>query len=367
MRKLKLIEPVVGEEEVEAVTEVLRSGWLAEGKKTREFERMVADYVDARYAYATTSCTIALELALRALEIGEGDEVIVSDFSHVASAEVVKTVGAEPVLADVDLRSYNITANEIRKAFSEKTKCVIAVSLLGNPLELDVYEVARKLGIYIIEDAACSLGSMIGCLKVGTVADITCFSFHPRKVITCGMGGMAVTNNLCYAERLVRSRKFGQIVAEDGKITTVDWGTNSQLSDVLGAIGIEQMKKIETIIERRIELAEYYNLLFSQVLRKGVVIPERKFGLRHTFQTYAIYIEKEGLRDKIVLHLKKKNIEAKFGSHALHLHPYLANVRRASSLENSEKLYRNTLALPMCHSMTPKDQERVFEAVMEAM
>jgi dTDP-4-amino-4,6-dideoxygalactose transaminase len=365
MRRLKLIEPVIGEEEIRAVTKVLKSGWLAEGQKVREFENIVKKYVGVNYGYATTSCTTALELSLRALEIGKGDEVIVSDFGHVASAEVVKTVGAEPVLADVDLKSYNIPPEEIKRAYSKKTKCVIAVSLLGNPLDLNVYETVKELGIHIVEDAACSLGAKACDIMTGALADITCFSFHPRKIVTTGLGGMAVTDNLCYAEKLVRLRKFGQIPFGDNNLIAVDWGTNSQLSDVLGAIGIEQMKKIEKIISRRRELAYGYNKLLDGMY--GFMVPEERKDTRHTYQTYAIYVEVEGVRDKIISYLKKENIEAKFGSHALHLHPYLASVRRASSLENSEKLYRNTLALPMCHSMTIEDQKQVVELIQECV
>ena len=195
-KKIKLIEPVIGEEEIEAVKQVLRSGWLTEGEKTREFEEMIRKYVGAKYAFAATSCTTALELALRALHIGSGDEVIIPDFTHPATGNVVAWIGATPVLVDVDISSHNIDGQEIEKAITKKTKCIIAVSWGGNPLNMKpISALKEEHGLSVIDDAACSLGAEYDGKKTGTMADITCFSFHPRKVITTGEGGMTVTDD----------------------------------------------------------------------------------------------------------------------------------------------------------------------------
>lgn len=360
-KKIKLIEPVVGEEEIRNVSKVLRSGWLTEGQQTKEFEERVKKYIDVKYAIATTSCTTAFELALRALDIGPEDEVIVPDFTHPATADIVRWIGAKPVLVDVNLFSYNVDPDEIEKAITEKTRCIVPVSWGGNPLNMKPLNALKeKYDLFIVEDAACSLGAECNGKKTGTMADITCFSFHPRKTITTGEGGMAVTDNSVYAEKLESLKKFG-MKTKNGETKFVRCGTNYKLSDILGAVGVEQMKKIDAIINRRIELANYYNKLLAEV--DPIRVPEKRENTKHVYQTYATYIEKEGVRDKIIQDLQKKNIETQIGTYALHLQPSFERVKKIGKLERSERLYKNLLTLPMCHSMTEKDQKYVISEI----
>lgn len=364
-KKIKLIEPVIGEEEIEAVKQVLRSGWLTEGEKTREFEEIVREYVGAKYSFATTSCTTALELALRALHVGSGDEVIVPDFTHPATGNVVAWIGANPVLVDVDTSSRNIDVQEIENAISKKTKCIIAVSWGGNPLDMrPINALKDKYGFSLIEDAACSLGAEYGSRKTGTMADITCFSFHPRKVITTGEGGMTVTDDPALAKRLQKLRMFG-METKNGEVKFMQMGTNCKMSNILASIGVEQMKKIDSIINRRIELAAYYDKLLAEA--ETIESPPKGKNVKHTYQTYAAYVEKAGARDKIIQDLRKKNIETQIGTYALHLQPSYKQMRKIGKLERSEKLYRNLLALPMCHNMTKKDQELVVSEISRSL
>jgi dTDP-4-amino-4,6-dideoxygalactose transaminase len=180
-----LIEPCVGEEGLQIIGKVLKSGWLTEGPMTKKFEDKVAEFTGAKYAVATTNCTAALELALRALHIGLGDEVIVPDCTYPATADVVYLVGARPVLVDVNILSYNIDVNEIKKAITERTKCIIPVSWGGNPLNFKpMNELKEEYSLHVVEDAACSLGAEYNRKKTGTMVHIACFSFHPRKIIT---------------------------------------------------------------------------------------------------------------------------------------------------------------------------------------
>jgi len=362
-KKMRLIEPVVGEEESSAVNKVLESGWLTEGPVTKEFESEFARFVGSEYAIATNNCTTALELCLRVLGIGRGDEVIVPDFTHPATADVVSWVSARPVLVDVDLYSYNVDFKEVEKAITKRTKCMIPVSWGGNPLNPKLlHEFKEKYGLFIIEDAACSPGAEYDGIKTGTMSDLTCFSFHPRKIITTGEGGMITTDNEEYAEKAASLKRFGAKVWGDrSALMFVYVGTNYKLSDVLGAIGLAQLGKIDKIIGKRIELARNYNELLSDT--DFIRPPTEESKAKHVFQTYAPYIELDGVRDKMIEDLKAKGIETQIGTYALHLHPAFTQARRIGELGRSKKLYENLLALPMCHSMTTEDQEYVVTEV----
>lgn len=361
MNKQKLIKPVIDEREEKAVIEVLRSGWLTEGEKTREFEKQFAEYIGTDYALATTSCTAGLEATLRLNGVGMGDYVIVPDFTHTSTADVIRLVGATPILVDVNIENYCIDWDEVDKILRNfKVSCIIPVSWGGYPLNPKMVKEYRDECL-VIEDAACSHGSSHSGVMSGAVADVGVFSFHPRKIITTGEGGMITTSDSELHETLRAYKNFG---AKAGKFVAM--GTNLRLPDVLGAIGVEQLKKIDEIIEKRTILATQYNELIEDV--DWIKTPfnfER--GIKHNFQTYAVYLGVDNVRDKIIQELGKKNIETQIGTYALHLQPSFSEVHRAGSLETSESLYRNLLTLPMCHDMDYFDQERVIREIREVV
>jgi perosamine synthetase len=365
-KTIKLIEPVVGKEELALIEEVLESGYMTEGPKTREFESKFAEYVGAKHGIAATSCTTAMELSLRVLGIGKGDEVIVPDFTYPATADVVRFVGATPVFVDVSPESYNVHAEHIEGAITPQTKCVMPVSLFGNPIEINPIEKLRdEHGFYIVEDAACSAGSRRGERRTGSMADMTSFSFHPRKVITTGEGGMVTTSSDEFADLSRSIKMFGMTPVPGGLSNFTRPGTNYKLSDILGAIGVVQLSKIDDIITRRRELASNYDRLLQDV--EEVITPHVDEGVRHVYQTYAVRITIDGARDRLLNDLRERNIQTQIGTYCLHVQPSFSEVRRIGDLETSKMLFDNLLALPMSHYMTDEDQETVVSALEELL
>jgi len=356
-QKIFLMRPFVGDEELNAVKKVFDSKYLTEGPVTKEFENSFAQYVSSNHAIAVTSCMTGLELAIRALGIKKGDEVIVPDFTHPATGDCIYQVGADAVLADVDISSYNITPETIEDAITNKTKCIIPVSWGGNPIDPEIYKIGKENEIPVLEDAACSAGAKIKTKKVGSIADITTFSFHPRKIITTGEGGMVTTNDSVLAEKMVALKHFGQTT--DGKFTY--HGTNYKMSNISSAIGLEQLKKLPGILNDRIKKAERYSDLLKDV--KGVLPPTKMTGVTHVYQSYCIYVEKDGIRDRIRKDLADRNIETQIGTYALHLEPSYLTVRKSGNLKNSELLFSHLLTLPLHHELTDQDQEYVVDSI----
>lgn len=351
------MRPFVGTEELEAVKAVFNTKYLTEGPVTQEFEKKFAAFVEAKHGIAVTSCMTGLVLALNALDIRKGDEVIVPDFTHPATGDCVYQVGADAVLVDVDMKTYNVIPSAIEEAITQRTKCIIPVSWGGNPIDPDIYRIGKDYGIPILEDAACSTGAMIGNGKVGSLADITCFSFHPRKILTTGEGGMITTNRDELAEKAIALKHFG--ATKDGRFTY--HGTNYKMSNILAAIGIEQLNKLPWILSDRIQKAtRYSDLLYGlRDVRTPVTVP----GMKHVFQSYCIYIEKDGVRDRLRRDLGQMGIETQIGTYALHLEPSYVDVKQSGELVNSELLFSNLLTLPLHHELTGDDQEFIVNCI----
>jgi dTDP-4-amino-4,6-dideoxygalactose transaminase len=347
--------PDVGEEELALIKQVMSTGFLTEGSFTKDFENMVAEYVGVKHAISMTSCTTALHTVLECMDI-VGQEVIVPDYTYPATAEAVILAGGKPVLVDVDIESMNMTDELLESAYKEGMSVFIPVSWAGVPLDSKIYSKARALGLTCLEDAACSLGAKIGSDFVGKVADHSCFSFHPRKVITTGEGGMITTDDDEMAEKFHSFKHFGMKGSAFEMI-----GTNYKLSNILAAIGIVQMKKIERIVNDRIQKAKVYQELLSKVAHIRPAYVGR--GTRQTFQSYTCYIEKDGFRDKLREKLAENNIQSQIGTYALHLEPAYRNVKKAGTLRNSELLYRNALTLPLHKNLTDEDQERICKII----
>jgi perosamine synthetase len=361
------MKPFVGDEEIEEIKKVLESGYLAQGPKVREFESLFADYVGVKHAVATTSCTTALELALKTLGVTSGDEVIVPDFTFPATGNVVFNVGAEPVLVDVDSRSYNVDPDEVEKAITKRTKAIIVVHLFGHSADMDpIKEIAEKHGCYIVEDAACSLGGTYKGRPIGTLGDIACFSFHPRKILTTGEGGMLVTNDDEFGEKAAVLKDHGKKMV-DGKPCFVLPGYNYRLSDVLAAIGIAQLRKFDVMIQRRRALAKKYSEMLVDA-DLGIQTPSEASWTSHTYQSYVTHVTPGyGIsRDACISTLRSEyGVETQVGTYALHMQPAYSDLTSATEarLSRSSSLFLNTLTLPLYHTLTGSDQEYVVSAL----
>ncbi len=358
-RVVPLAVPDVGDEEIAEIKKVMATGFLTEGATTKEFETMVAEYLGVKHAIAVTSCTTGLHAVLHCLDI-KGQEVIVPDYTYPATAEAVVLAGGIPVLVDVDLDSMNMNTEILEESYDEKMTVFSPVSWAGVPLEREIYQKAKKLNLKMLEDSACSLGAKIDEEYVGKIADYSCFSFHPRKVITTGEGGMITTDNDEIAEKCYSFKHFG---AKGSSFETI--GTNYKLSNVLSAIGVVQMKKIESIIETRIQKAKIYHELISKIDNiKPAFVGN---NTRQTYQSYTCYVEKDGFRDKIRDALAKENIQSQIGTYALHLEPAYKNMKKVGNLENSTKLFYNALTLPLHKNLTLEDQEKICKIINETL
>jgi dTDP-4-amino-4,6-dideoxygalactose transaminase len=364
--KIYLMRPSVGEEELTLIKEVIESKYLVEGPMTRQFEDEAKDYIGVTHAIACTSATTGLELALRAMGVGPGDEVIVPDFTHPATALTVMTVGAKPVLVDVELETRNTNAEIIREAINKRTKAVIPVSIFGHPLDMDeINHLKEKFTIGIIEDAACSLGSEYNGKKVGSLTDISVFSYHPRKVFTTGDGGLITTDNDGWRDLIVSMKTFGSGKTQDGEAGFVRWGTNYRMSNIHGAIALAQLRKADDIVTSRIEKARIYDELLSDCER--VQTPEIKTYAKSNYQSYTVYLKHEGHRDNVKSEMRTKNIEVQIGTYALHTQPVFKDLKRVGSLNNSLKLFWNLLTLPLHHELRQEDQERVVSELNNSL
>lgn len=344
---IKLTEPDIGEEELCEIKKVFDSKHLVQGDKVEEFENKVKGYLEVKHVIAVSSGTAALHLALLSLGIGARDEVIVPDFTFPATANMVEVIGATTKFVDIKLDSLCIDTDKIEKMITVDTKAIIPVHEFGQSADMDkIVEVAKKYNLNIIEDAACALGAEYKDKKVGTIGDIGCFSLHPRKAITTGEGGLVVTNNDEYAERIRILRNHG-LSYVNGRAQFTMAGLNYRMTDIQGAIGVAQMKKLDNINEKRKEIARKYNELFKHM--KNIRLPKEESYGKHVWQTYHILLDEKIDRDKLILMLKERQIETNFGAYSVHNQPYYKQKYNLKDKDfiNSNFAYKNGLALPL--------------------
>jgi dTDP-4-amino-4,6-dideoxygalactose transaminase len=366
--QIPLIEPVVGEQESANVADVLASGYMTEGPVTASFEERYAELVGAAHGIAVTSCTTGMELALEACGVGAGDEVIIPDFTHPATGNVVVRVGATPVLVDVDPVTYNIDPTVVEAAITDRTAALLPVAWGGQPLDPAPFnEAADRHDLWVVEDAACSVGASFGGTPVGSQFDVSVFSLHPRKVLTTGEGGMITTDDDELARRIRSKKRFGVDPAQPERGFQDPDATNYKFSDILAAVGMAQLDRVDAIVQRRQEIAERYDELLADV--PGVTAPATIDGGEHNYQCYCVYLEAgdDDLQRHLIEVLKEDAIETQIGTYALSVTEAFAEMPSGGELVHSVDLYRNLLTLPVAHSMTDADQRRVVDALESAI
>lgn len=371
---IPIARPFLGIQEEEAAAAAIRSGWVSQGPKVKEFEDKFAEYVGAGHAVATTSCTTALHAALSVSGIGPGDEVVVPSLSFIATANAVVHAGARPVFADIDPETCNVTAETIREVITPKTRAVIPVHQMGLPVDLEpMMNLCRERGLVLIEDAACAAGSKYKGKRIGGHGNIACFSFHPRKIITTGEGGMVTTDDSATADKLRRFRHHGMSVSDIERHmarkviieTYPEIGYNYRMTDIQAAVGLAQLQKLQHIIERRCEIAAVYD----KELRRFpcIRVPEVPEYAYHNHQSYWIEIlgSSSVSRDGLMQKLFEEGIATRRGIMAIHLEKCYQAF--SGSLPETERITKNSILLPIYPSMTIEEQIYTISAVGRAL
>jgi perosamine synthetase len=340
---IKLIKPYITFGEIEdEFREVFETGCFTRGKHVAAFAEQIRIYTGARHAFLTTSATTALWMCMRLLEIGSGDEVIVSDFSFPATANIVEDVGARPVFADVSLDTFNMLSEELERKITSKTKAVIFVDALGNPSGIHAIKaICQKRNIPLIEDAACAIGSSEHGVRCGNIADLTCFSFHPRKLLTTGEGGAITTNNDVWAEKLAIKLAHGA-VAENGKFNFVDYGYNFRLSELQAVMGIKQLEKLDDIVRDRNLIRDAYKRELDTLGFRPQQVSE---NVIHNVQSLVFRVPKELDRDTLITNLKNQDVESTLGTYCLSGLTYFRQ-QYDDVQHNSIILQKQTITLP---------------------
>ena len=371
---IPVIKPYFGEEEAEAAAAVVRSGWVAQGPKVAEFERAFAGYLGVEAGVAVSSCTTGLHLMLDVLGIGPGDEVVVPSLSFIATANAVRYCAATPVFADVDPATGNLAWETVEPVLTERTRAVLVVHQAGVPADLEpIRSGARQRGIAVVEDAACAAGSTYRGRPVGMGAPAAAWSFHPRKVLTTGEGGMVTTDRPEWAGRMRRLREHGMDVSAADRHRAMqpvierylEVGFNYRMTDIQAAVGLVQLAKLEQMVQRRRSLAERYQRMLAEV--PGIrTVADPPYGTTN-FQSFWVELDDYFPvgRDELLGLLHANGVSGRRGIMATHLEPAYSGHPRAP-LPVTERITAQTLILPLYHTLSEVEQERVVAVLTAA-
>ncbi len=369
---IKLSKPNIPEVAITVMNEIIRSGQLVHGAECIEFEQELASYLNVKHAYVVSNGTAALHLALLALDIGPGDAVLVPDFTYPATANVVAMVGALPIIVDVCKHTYCLSVSELERTISEwqgpeKLKAIMPVHEFGHPADMHaINDLAKKHALFVVEDAACALGAVDGQLKMGAASDVGCYSFHPRKTLTTGEGGLVVTNSNEIADKLRRLRNHG-MERTDAGMNFFYPGLNYRLTNFQAALGRIQLTNLNEWIKTRKKLAGYYlENLKPLADAKKISLPSPHIG--HSWQTFMIVLSEEYNREELVIKLREKGIETSLGAQSLSsLSIYPNHWNDLHQFEHGSTLYKQGLALPFCELYSVTELQQVVDALIDLL
>ena len=370
-RHIAIAQPMMGEEEWRALRAPIMSGWVTQGPKVAEFEQRFAKQHQVEYALAVTSCTTALHLILAGLGCGPEDEVIVPSFTWISTANAVLYCGAQPILVDVDPETFNIDVNAVRSAITPRTKAVVAVHLFGRCAQIEELRSLLPDHIHIVEDAACAAGAKTGRGFAGSLGDAAAFSFHPRKSITTGEGGMITTNDAALADLLVQLRNHGATISEAQRhhgprpYTLPDFnllGYNYRMTDLQGALGCVQITKLASFIEERAHWASYYREALSDI--ECLQMPEEPSEGRHSWQSFTTLVRPEVApipRNELMEALQARGVSTRPGTHAIHMLNYYRERYgyQPQDLPGAQRCHEHSMALPLHNRMSEADYHYV--------
>ena len=359
--RVPISKPFLYDQDIERVVSVLKSGMLAQGERVREFERRFAEYLGVKYAVAVANGTSALDLALRVIGIQDGDEVITTPFSFVATANSVLYQGGKPVFVDIDRRTYNINPDLIEKRVTEGTKAIIPVHLFGHPADMEtIVNIARDKHLFVIEDAAQAHGASIGSKKVGTFGDLSTFSFYATKNMTTGEGGMITTDNEGFAEKLRLLRDHGQ----SKRYEHIMLGYNLRMTDIEAAIGIGQLEKLDLMNQTRINNADYLSNQLSKI--PHITPPYVKEGYRHVFHQYSFTVDSDFpvSRDAMIKALNEKGIGARHGyPMPIYAQPLYRDMGYREHCPVTEQVIPKMVQLPVHPAVARADLEEMVSVI----
>jgi len=367
------MKPYFGVEEEQAAAGAVRSGWVAQGPRVKAFEEAVCARTGAAQGVAVSSCTTGLHLALVAAGVGAGDDVVCPSLSYIATANAARYVGANPVFADVDLDTQNVTAATIEAVITPHTKAVILVHQVGMPADVHAIQaLCEPSGIAVIEDAACAIGSRYKGAMIGAHSDLVVLSFHPRKIVTTGEGGMVLTRRTDWGDRMRLLRQHAMSVSDlvrhgSHKLLLeahVEVGYNYRMTDIQAAVGLVQLGRLDDFVARRREQAAYYAAALADI--PHIALPHDPPWGQTNFQSYAVRLD-PGFplsRNDLVQHMMDRDISPRRGIMAAHLEPAYAG-HAHGPLPVTERLTRDCVILPMFHAMTDAEQDCVIDAFHE--
>ena len=367
---IPIAKPYLTKKEAKAAYDTILTGWITQGPRVAEFEEKFAAYTGAKYAVAVSNCTTALHLAMIVAGVGKDDEVICPSMSYIATANSIKYVNAKPVFAEINPETYNLDVADTEKKITSKTKAILLVHQIGMPADIDAFQqLANKYNLKLIEDAACAAGSSYKDKKIGSHSELVCFSLHPRKVISTGDGGFITTNNEDHYKRMKLLRQHGMSVNdrvrhESAKVIFedhVEVGYNYRLTDIQAAVGIQQLEKLDWIVNKRRKIAKKYNAAFKNI--SCIRLPKEKKGYFSNYQSYSVYLKDDCpvSRNELMQKMLDAGISTRRGIMTTHRETAYKEECTGLSLPVSEKACDQSIILPLYIPMKDEDIQMVID------